>query len=201
MMRLGGFLVALLAPALAACVNYALVDPGRTTVRGELSVASTIAWNKQRKIMLPDDEIVLSNPAVEVWTQDGTEVDQLVFYVGVEDGEPLMRGRISRDLPRFRRDMSASEVAELFEATLVGGLGAIGLERRELKPARFAGGEGFRLRLGFTLDDEVERELVATGTVREGKLYLIAWLGTRLYHFEHYLPEFEVIAASARINF
>lgn len=193
-------LLALAFIALSACVNYGLVSPGRTTVRSALSVEPGIAWNKRREVMLIEDEIVPDNPAVEVWTQDGTGVDQLVFYAGVEDGQALMRGRIGRAMPRFHKDMSGLEVAELFQAALVAGLEASEVELKELQPTDFAGAAGFRFRIGFLLDDEVEREATAIGTVSGGKLYMIAWVGTRLFHHDHYLPEFEKIAASAQIT-
>jgi hypothetical protein len=200
MRRAAPLLAIALLIALSGCVNYALVEPGRTTVRGELSVEPTIAWNKRRQLMLLEDEIFADNPAVEIWTQNGTGIDQLAFYVGVEPGQPLVRGRAGRDMPRFRAGMSGVEVVELFESALAAGLRATEIERRELRPLRFAGGDGFAFRIGFTLDDEVERELSAAGTVRGNKLYLIAWAGTRLYHHELYLAEFERIVASARIG-
>jgi hypothetical protein len=188
-----------IALSLTACVNYSLIEPGPRTVRGELRVEPTIAWNKRRQVMLIEDEIVSHNPTVEIWTQDGTGVDQLVFYVGVEEGQPLIRGRAGRDLPRFHKDMGGTEITELLEASLVAALQASEIEQRELRPVPFAGGDGFRFRFGFALDDEVGREATAVGTVRNGKLYLIVWVGTRLYHHDLYLPEFEKIVASARI--
>lgn len=193
-------LLAIGAAALSACVNYGLVPPERTTVRSVFSVEPGIAWNRRRELMLIEDEIVPDNPAIEVWTQDGTAVDQLVFYAGIEEGQALMRGRIARSMPRFQKSMSGLEVAELFEAALVAGLRASEVELVQLAPTRFAGGPGFRFRVGFLLDDEVERDATAVGTVREGKLYMIAWVGTRLYHHDRYLPEFEKIAASAQIT-
>jgi hypothetical protein len=184
---------------LAACVSHGLVEPGRTTVRGALSVAPSIAWNKRRQVMLIEDEIIADNPRIEVWTQNGTGIDQLVFYAGVEDGQPLVRGRMGRDMPRFRKDMSGTDVAQLFEAALTAGLGARDMQLRLLRPATFGGHPGFRLRLGFALEDEVEREASLAGAVIDEKLYMIALVGTRLHHHDLYLPEFERIAASARI--
>ena len=194
------FLATLLLLLLAGCVTYGGVSRGRTEIGSGLSVDATLVWSKRRAMMLIEDEIVRTNPQLEIWTQYGTGLDQLVFYAGVEAGETLLRGRIGRDLPPFRSDMTPTEIVELFETMLVRGAKARMLERREITTARFGDRDGFRFRLSFAFDDDVDREMLAWATVVDGELYAIAWVATRLYYFERTLPEVRHIVASARIS-
>ena len=193
-------LAALFLMLLAGCVTYGGVSSGRTEIGSGLSVDATLVWSKRRAMMLIEDEIVRTNPQLEIWTQYGTGLDQLVFYAGVEAGETLLRGRIGRDLPPFRSDMTPSEIVELFETMLVRGAKARELESREITTARFGDRDGFRFRLSFAFDDDVDREMLVWATVVDEKLYAIAWVATRLYYFEKTLPEVQRIVASAHIS-
>jgi hypothetical protein len=184
---------------LAGCVTYGGVSAGRTSIGNGLSVEPTLVWSKRRAMMLIEDEIVRTNPQLEIWTQYGTGLDQLVFYAGVAPGETLLRGRVGRELPAFRADMSPSEIVELFEAMLVRGMKVRELERREVTTARFGARDGFRFRLSFAFDDDVDREMLTWATLADGRLYAIAWVATRLHYFERTLSEVERIVASARI--
>jgi hypothetical protein len=179
---------------LASCAPWSLVGPGRTQVAGgKLSVEPGIAWNKRANIG------AVGGSDVELWTQHGPVLDQLVFYGGVAPGEPLFQGPKKDEYPKFQSGMSAIDVMDLYQSSLVKALDARALKPHGLAPARFAGLDGFQFRLGYALKDDVDRELNAIGAIRDGKLYMIAWIGTRLYHYQKSLAEFERIAASAQI--
>lgn len=185
--------VAAVLVLLASCAPWNVAGPGRIGVGGgRLSVEPGIAWNRQTA---PGE-----NTSIEVWTQHGPLLDQLLFYVAIAPGQPLVQGPAGSGYPKFRKGMTAVDVMELYEASLLKALGARDIKVRSLAPARFADSDGFRFQLAYALPDDVDRELTAIGTIRDDKLYMIAWAGTRLYHYQKSLAEFERIAASAQIR-
>lgn len=185
------------AALLAGCAAYTLVPPGRTTVGQGLSVEATSAWTHVAGEDLPI-----------VWTHDGVHLDSLWFILGIGDGQTLIRGSaLSRDadedtkkgaIPVFRMDMSPTEIMELFDATIVRALNTSLASASNLQPVNFAGQQGFRFDYRFTRQDRVERAGVATGAVRDGRLYLVFHFGSAIYHFERDRAEGEAIVASAR---
>jgi hypothetical protein len=177
----------------ASCSPWSLVGPGRTQVAsGRLTVEPGIAWNRHSPPGVSRD--------IELWTQHGPVLDELLFYGGIAPGEPLIDGPDKNDYPKFQSGMSAIDVMDLYQASLVKARDARALKPHGVGPARFAGLDGFQFRIGYALKDDVDRELNAIGAIRDGKLYMIAWIGTRLYHYQKSLAEFERIAASARIS-
>jgi hypothetical protein len=201
------FLVAVaLLSALAACAMYTIVPPSQTTLRGALSVKPDETWNR------------LSSPSVdlggvEVWTQSGHELDQLAFFIAIEDAKPFLARPLpgigsfqaapSGGLPSFeppilfRAAMTPSEIAELLQTALVKS-GANAVETREIATATFAGQEGFRIQLGFVGARQVRREALAVGAIKDKKLTMILFQAPRLHYFAAHRAQIEALIASAR---
>jgi len=193
---------------LVGCAPYKLVEPVRQNVGSGFSVETRMRWNQ-----LAEDHVV--GPVV-IWTADGVGLDQLMFFT-VAEGEPLLR-RIGQPtalqqgpppspsrsaeeekLPTFRADMPANEIAELFEAAIARVTRSTIAHASNLRPIDFAGRPGFRFDFDYVTRDDLERRGLAVGTVKDKKLYLIFFQGSRLYHYEKYLPEVENIVRSARL--
>jgi len=180
---------------LAGCAAYGLVKPERQTVGGVISVQPGVEWNKvamhgyQGKI--------------EVWTLDGLSLNTLMFFTGVPDGEPLFtaRGESTKQEkpPVFRATMNAIEVQELLEATVARAFQTTIVEGHDLKPASMASGRGFRFETRMVGRDEVERDGVFVGTIRNQRLYGAWFQGAKLHYFARYLPEFDNLVASAQL--
>jgi hypothetical protein len=186
-------LIVVTALVLASCAQWTAVGPGRTPVAGgKISVEPSIAWNKRN--------LFGQNDGVEIWTQHGPVLDELCFYAAVAPGQPIFGGPKKDENPKFQKGMTAVDVMDLYMASLEKVASARAIQPRGLSPARFAGSDGFRFQIGYALKDDVDRELTAIGTIRDDKLYLIVWEGTRLYHYQRNLAEFEKIAASAQIS-
>jgi hypothetical protein len=192
-------LVILAALLLAGCVPYSSVDPARATVKGDIAIEPGARWSRVNASIGDGWDFVLGS-AVESWTIDGEKLECVTFHVAVEDGDPVMKipGAKDKTLPRFRRDMTPSEIATLVEGALARSLGAPLAPGRNLRPASLGGLPGFRFELSFTPRDEVDRELTAIGAMKDGKLYLVSYQGTRLYHYGRYLPEFERMLETLR---
>jgi len=191
-------LVLLGAALLGGCAQYVLVNPERQTVGDVISVEPGLRWNK---VAMPS---IQGN--VQVWTLDGPALNTLVFFTGVPDGQPLFTRRLppganpaqQEKPPVFRATMNLVEIQELLEATLARTFQTTVVEGRNLKPVPFAG-SGFRFETRLLGRDEVERAGVFVGTIRGGKLYGAWFQGARLHYFTRYLPEFDRMAASAKL--
>jgi hypothetical protein len=191
----------MLALLVAACLPFGLVEPKRTEVKGALSVEPGLAWSRLNARVTDGWDFFAPLP-VERWTIDGERLEALIFIIGVEAGEPLLRVADEKDAnqPKFESWMSPSDIMDLFIAALGKALKTPLPDGRDLRPVRFADADGFRFELSYTSRDEIDRELAAVGAVHRGKLYLIAYQGARLYHYGRYLPEFERIVTSARFT-
>jgi hypothetical protein len=197
MIRLRPYFVAAVL-AVAGCTPFVLVQPERQTVGGVISVQPGIKWNK----------ITTSGYRgnVEAWTLDGPTLNTLLFFTGVPDGEPLFTRAAGaaetaqQEKPAvFRSTMNPVEVQELLEATMARYFQTTISEARNLKPVPVANGQGFRLETRLVGRDEVERDGVFVGTIRNGKLYGAWFQGAKLHYFKRYLPEFDQMVASAQL--
>jgi hypothetical protein len=214
-MRLSGrCLVVSLFLLVSGCTaaGYTPVAPGRHVVLDNLSVEPGTAWTQ---VQVTVDDIVWastiytsgdvgltrSTKNAEVWTIDVPSLESVVFFVGVADGQALIEPAEGRQkLPPFHSNMAPNDVMELVRATLTQAAAAIVSEGRNLRPAKVADIDGFRFDLDYTLKDEVDRNLTAIGVVRDGRLYLILYQGTKIYYYDKHLADFERLAESVRFT-
>ncbi|HWQ37420.1 MAG TPA: hypothetical protein VNM24_02245 [Burkholderiales bacterium] len=192
------FAIALLAALLlASCATtYSLVEPARHTVRNVLSVEPGMKWNKMGSSGLQGN--------VEVWTLDGPALNTLVFFTGVNDGEPLLASRAighkqEEKPPVFHSTMNPLEIQELMQAAMARHFQSTLAETHNLRTQAVAETKGFRFQTRLVGRDEVERHGVFAGAVSKGKLYGLWFQGAKLHYFDRYLPEYERILASAKL--
>jgi hypothetical protein len=188
--------VVLAAILLPGCVTtYTLVEPKRQTIAGVISVEPGTQWNKVSRHNYRGN--------VELWTLDGPTLNTLLFFTGVADGAPLFtpaRGAAPDDKPPvFRATMNPLEVQELLEDTAARYFRTTLAESGALKATPVAQGEGFRFETRLVGRDEVERDGVFVGTIRNQKLYGAWFQGARLHYYGRYLPEFDRLLASAQL--
>jgi hypothetical protein len=184
---------------LTACATpYVLVEPGRHEVRDALSVAPGSAWNRVGTPGYEGD--------IEVWTLDGPVLNTLLFVPGVGDGEPIFVRRRGPGAPAgekppvFRTAMTPFEIVELLRDTIALSFDTAIVDTSGLQPDTLGGVSGFRFQTRMIGQDEVERDGVALGAVRDGKLYMLWFQGAHLNYFERYLPEVESVFGSARFT-
>ena len=190
----------LLLLLVSACTQYELVAPGRITLASGASVEATAAWNRVNQPIAEGNVIV--------WTRNGPILDSIIFVTGVADGEPIFRrrpqpgGGTSRDEPvaPFRQAMTSLEIRQLFEDTVTRVYRTPIVTTHNLMPMWFAGGDGFRFEMSLTGRDEVERQGIVYGTVRDDRLFLIWFQGTQLFHYPQLSPEVERLIGTLRFG-
>ncbi len=172
---------------LAGCGQYEHLLPGQVKIGGGLTVDTPIDWSQ------------LSAGDQKIWTVDGQLLQILVFVTGLEDGNTLLQRGLNTKLPVFKPSMTAIEIADLFKNSFAT-LNVRDMRILNLRPARFGNADGFRFEFDYRSTDGIERTGLAIGAVRNRKLNLIYYRGTKILYFDKYKNEVEKIISSARFS-
>jgi hypothetical protein len=180
------------APALA---GWTIMPPDKSVAvaKGGFKVTPRTEWNRAS-----------SRPSKkgEMWTQDGSSLNQISFFAGIVTGEPLYKDRNKKaaPLPAFDARMTAPEIVQLFEATNRIVLKTSLFEIDQVEPAKFAGHDGVRFTYHFVVQDqEVRRKGEARAAVIGGKLYLIDYEAAAIHYFDRGIEEARAMMDGARI--
>lgn len=179
-----------LAPAAA----HKLREKGvAVTVAGSaVSVTPTREWNKL------DGKL---GKHTETWTLDGRQLNDVTFFGGVPNGQPLFRERSKKrePLPKFTDETLLVEIPELLEGTYRanGQLASFDLVKTE--PAPFLGRDGIFFEFEFTDGDQLTRRGQAFAAIIDQKLYMVKYEAPRLAYFEKSLADFQSLAESASL--
>lgn len=189
------YFLILLMLSLAACApRFAAVAPGEHVVGGRLAITPTTThWNRAPASLTPAKEAA-------AWTADGLSLNTILFYGGVDEGEPLFKNTPKgKEYPLFRADMLAPEIVELVQSSLALSTNTPTLTVLALQPATLSGHPGFQFDYQRTGADEVNRRGRVVGAVRASRLYLIIYEGADLHYYARYLGEVEQLISAARI--
>lgn len=175
--------------------GYSLIRTKEVRVgNGTVAVTPPRDWNKQSTTLFDDIS------TVEDWTQNGPYLDTISFVTGMKDGKAVVRqrSREDRQVPKFRSNMTAPEVASMIESLFRVRGGTVDFRTTSLAPRMFLGANGFQYDFEHLDSDEVRRQGRAVGAIIDGRLYLVLLDATRSHYFGASLPDFEAIVRSAR---
>ncbi len=179
-------------PALASWVTMPAAKEVKVA-KGTIQVKPATDWN--RSSMRPSRRS-------EAWTRDGINLNELTFFGAIEDGEPILRQgwATTEKLPRFKKDMLPTDIAELFEATNRMVLQSSVFKLGKVEPAKLGSHDG--VRFGYTYaaqDEDIERRGEATAAIIDGRLYIVNYVAPALHYFDAYLPEVRGMIESATV--
>ena len=194
-------LAPLAAPAPAAAQFLVLSTPwklvqageARKVGKGDLQVTAVGNWN--RSTQRPTGES-------ESWTQNGSGLDDLGFFVAVKKGEALFRQRDKKKdpLPKFDPAMLPTDIAEWFENSARIALTSAVFEVTAVRPARLAGADGIEMDFAYATEgDNLERKGVARAAVIGQRLYVISFDAPKIHYFDEGLPAALAIMNTARV--
>jgi hypothetical protein len=175
--------------------GYSLIRTKEVRVgNGTVAVTPPRDWNKQSTTLFYDIS------TVEDWTHNGPYLDTISFVTGMKDGKAVVRqrSREDRQVPKFRSNMTAPEVASMIESLFRVRGGTVDFRTTSLAPRMFLGANGFQYDFEHLDSDEVRRQGRAVGAIIDGRLYLVLLDATRSHYFGASLPDFEAIVRSAR---
>ena len=176
--------------------SYALVRARDTGVGdNSLRVTPPREWNRQHGLLFVDIR------EVEDWTLNGPLLDGISFVTGLKSQQTLVRQtrRDDRQVPKYRANMTAPEVAAMIESLFRVRGGTIEFRTLGLAPRTFLGRSGYQFDFEHLDGDEVWRRGRAVGVTVDGRLYLILFDATRAHYYAAALPDFEAITNSARL--
>jgi hypothetical protein len=177
--------------------SYGLVRAREAKVgNGSLRVTPPREWNRQHGQLFVDIR------EVEDWTLNGPLLDGISFVTGLRGGRTLVRQsrRDDRQVPKFRSNMTAPEVASMLESLFRVRGGTVDFRTLGLAPRTFLGQPGYQFDFEHLDSDEVWRRGRAVGASVNGRLYLILYDAVRSHYYAAALPDFEAITTSARVT-
>ncbi len=192
--RLGVTTVALLL--LSACAQFTLVTADKRVKVGDaFSVEPQVAWTRIANPMV--------TTKVETWTIDGPLLHKLMFIKGADDGTPLYEprdnaGQPLKNLPKFRKDMTPIEIAELFETTLTRD-GVEQMDITKMGPAKFGDINGFRFDFTYLNTDGLRNRGFGIGGIHEDKLYMIIYGASNLHYYGKHIDTVERLVQSLQM--
>ena len=176
--------------------SYGLVRARETAVGNHsLRVTPPREWNRQHGQLFVDIR------EVEDWTLNGPLLDGISFVTGLKSNKTLVRQsrRDDRQVPRYRSNMTAPEVAAMLESLFRVRGGTVDFRTLGLAPRSFLGVPGFQYDFEHLDGDEVWRRGRAVGATINGRLYLILYDAARAHYYDAALSDFEAITNSARL--
>ena len=90
------FMLCIMLLMLAGCDQYSTIKEAPTNIKN-ITVTPGQQWNKVPAIA--------SFGGVETWTIDGTSLDSVAFFAGIQDGKPIIKSSKKEEYPVFKADM------------------------------------------------------------------------------------------------
>jgi hypothetical protein len=138
----------------------------------------------------------------ELWTLDGASLNELTFYAGIGQGEPLFKERQKavKPLPKFSAAMLPTDIPQFLEESLRVQLDTAAFTVESVAPATLAGKDGVQFSYRYTVEaDNLERRGEARAAVIGGKLYLINFVAPKIYYFDRDIAGVRAMMDSAKL--
>lgn len=171
----------------ASCASYSLVNPGAVAV-GDFDVSPTQSWNQASGKVF----------GRQLWTQDGQLLNTIIFFDGIQDGQPLFKITKKAEHGIFKSTMLPNEIAELTESSMAKVMNTSATKVSDLKPVDFLNGRGFEFTLSYVNSSDVPMKSLARAAVRNNKLYMILYNAAEMHYYDRSIQEVEAIMASAK---
>lgn len=135
----------------------------------------------------------------EVWTLDGTNLNEVYFVSGLEPGQTLYRDRKKKEqpLPTFSASMELTDIPDFVESSTRLALNTSVFEMTGVEPSTLGGHPAVRFTYEYAVEGSaLQRKGLGVGTVVDGNLHLVTFAAPEIYFFDRDLPKVEAIIAS-----
>jgi hypothetical protein len=194
-------LLKLLAPALLIVVSGPALSgwtimPAGTPVavaKSTMTVTPTQDWNRWS---------ARPSKKGEIWTLDGTTLNELSFFARIDNGEPIYRELNKKDmpLPKFKSDMLPTDLVELFEASNRIVLQTPLFTLDTVEPAKLGGHNAVRFSYHYAVEgDQLNRKGEGVAANVDGKLYLVNFVAPEIYYYDRDIASFRNLVSKIKI--
>jgi hypothetical protein len=179
-------------PAAPVLAGWKLVEPNAPVAVGKsaMKVTPSEMWNRWS---------VRPVKQGEVWTRDGTNLNELYFVTGLPAGMTLYRDtqKKERPLPKLSAKMDLTEIPEFYESSTRLVLNTSVFQMTSVEPAKMGGQDAVKFAFEYSVEGSpLKRRGVGIGTMVKGQLYLISFLAPATHFFDRDQAEVEKIMAS-----
>lgn len=179
-------------PAAPVLAGWKLVEEDKPVVIGKSSMKVTPSENWNRWSVRPVKE-------GEIWTRDGTNLNELYFVTGLPAGMTLYKDtqKKERPLPKLSAKLDLTEIPEFYESSTRLVLGTSVFEMTSVEPAKMGGQDAVKFAFEYSIEGSpLKRRGMGVGTMVKGQLYLITFLAPATHFFDRDRAEVEAIMAS-----
>lgn len=184
------------ALVIAGCASVEKVDSGERLLGNRLSLTLAGAWN----------QIKLNGSGIEqIWSMEGLDIDQLIIYPGLKEGEEVKAASFARPsepprtIPKFRAGMQPDEIVRLFEVMFTRDGSSFKLVK--LEPVNFARRKGFRFEYAYTRRKDGAQLLgLGYAAVDRGELFAMVYFAPRLTFFPRHRAMVDRLANGAALK-
>lgn len=164
-------------PALA---GWKLVPAGQpiSVAKSSMTVTPGEDWNRWSARPIKTSE---------VWTLDGTSLNELYFVAALPEGKTLFRDVAKKDrpLPKFSKAMLLPDVVEFFESSTRTALSTSLFEVDKVEPDKMSGHDAVRFTFTYAVEgDQLPRKGIAKAAVVKGQLYLVSFVAPSIHYFD-----------------
>lgn len=185
------FFIAGLVILLAGCSHYSLKKADTHKIGSSYAIQTPVEWNK------------FNQSKVEIWTRDGTVLNELTLFEGISEGNtlfpiPYWDKKQLALAPKFAPGMRANDVMEFVLASF-SQRKVDAIEGHNLRPANFGSLRGFRFEVTYVNQPGMEMKGMLIGAIEEDKLHLVMFNAPKLHFFDRDKELVEQIMGSIEI--
>ena len=180
------------APAAPAIAGWKLIEQGETVkvAKGPMAATANAEWNKWSVRPIKQGEI---------WTLDGTALNELYFVTDLAAGQTLYRDSQKKEapLPTFASSMELTDIPEFVESSTRLALNTSVFEMINVEPSQLGGHPAVRFTYEYSVEGSaLARKGLGVGTIVGGKLHLVTYAAPETYFYDRDLPKVEAIISS-----
>lgn len=123
----------------------------------------------------------------EVWTLDGTSLNELYFVAALPEGQTLFRdaAKKERPLPKFSKAMLLPDIVEFYESSTRTALATSLFKVDKIEPDRMGGHDAVRFTFTYSVEgDQLPCKGVAKAAIVGGQLYLVSFVAPSIHYFD-----------------
>lgn len=176
----------------AAQAKWKLVEAGAPTevAKSDMTVTPDVDWNRWS---------VRPIKTSEIWTLDGTQLNELYFVSALQPGATLFRDAKKKDrpLPTLAENAQLTDIPDFVESSIRVVLDTSVFEITNVEPATMGGKPAVRFTYEYAVQgNPLKRRGMGLGSLVDGALNLVTYTAPVEYFYDRDLAKAEAVMSS-----